>query len=135
VNLHKSQSPAHGLGRASCACLSKNSTISSSLHFLFNLFNSSGYLQFWCLCLLFSLFLPASIWAAGQGSSAQTASGISSSLSASQKFRIGEPELAQEAIANGADFIADYGSFQVFRANGELARKLAKDPNAEDLSA
>jgi len=53
----------------------------------------------------------------------------------SQKFRIMNPELAREAIASGAELIADYGSFQVFRANGGLARKLATDPNAEDLSA
>jgi PKD repeat protein len=67
--------------------------------------------------------------AAGRSAAAATSS------THGQKFRISEPELAREAIANGADLIADYGSFQLFRANGELARKLAKEPNAEDLSA
>jgi PKD repeat protein len=70
---------------------------------------------------------------AGQGAG-RSAAGATSSTHG-QKFRISDPNLAREAIANGADVIADYGAFQVFRANGELARKLAKDPNAEDLSA
>src|SRR6266481_1391956 len=138
-----SQFPAHGLGRASCACLSK---ISDSLVILFNsfnLFNPFYRSQFWCLGVsLFSLFLCRSVFAtdlkgmadAGQGAG-RSAAGATSSTPHSQKFRISDPNLAREAIENGADLIADYGAFQVFRANGELARKLAKDPNAEDLSA
>jgi PKD repeat protein len=140
VNLQKSQFPAHGLGRASCACLSKNPTISRPLHSLFNsvnLFNPFNDLSIWCFCLsLLIVFLCAPTWAADQGSSARAAGGFShGSLGQVQKFRISDPELAREALANGAELIADYGAFQVFRANGELARKLARDPSAEDLSS
>jgi PKD repeat protein len=129
VNLQKSQSPAHGLGRAWCACLSKFSVPRQSLLYKFGRFNLFNGIARLCLCkLLFSIFL----FLAGSA----VATGLASTPSTNgQKFRITNPELAREAIASGAELVADYGSFQIFRANGGLARKLATDPNAEDLSA
>ena len=86
----------------------------------------------YCLGILtFFLLLPASPSTAApnppQGSSTRAANG--------KKFRINNPDLAREAITNGAEPIADYGSFQIFHASGQFARKLARDPSAEDLSA
>jgi PKD repeat protein len=80
--------------------------------------------------LLFSAFLTAE--ALATDAKIADAPGRSSPTQG-QKFRIANRELAREAIASGAEFVADYGSFQVFRADGELARKLATNPNAEDL--
>jgi hypothetical protein len=140
VNPQKSQFPAHGLGRASCACLSTISEIPSLFHAAlftsFNQFNLFSRFPLSRVCLLvFSVFLSALSLAGDQASAASAVSGSSSGSSThGQKFRISDPNLIREAIAGGADLIADYGAFQVFRAHGELARKLAKDPNVEDLS-
>jgi uncharacterized repeat protein (TIGR01451 family) len=90
---------------------------------------------------LLSLYLCGSLFGtdlrvmAGAGQGAGRSATVATSSAGSYKFRISDPELANDAIANGAELIADYGAFQVFRASGELARKLATDSNAEDLSS
>ncbi len=68
--------------------------------------------------------------------SAQPASVASFPSSAhGQKFRVNDPELARQSIASGAELVADYGSFQVFRANGQLAQKLSIDSSADEISS
>jgi PKD repeat protein len=132
VNLEKSQSSAHGLSRALCACLSKISKIAGSFLSQFNSFKSSTLCAL--VLLLFSIHSVLATDPKATPVPGQPAAALRPASSHSQKFRIANPELAREAIANGAELIADYGSFQVFRADGELARKLAADPNAENLS-
>ena len=133
MNLQKSQTPAHGLGRASCACLSRFWKTCCSL---LSICNSFDAFPLWCLCtLLFSFSRPVPILAAiPNPATGGAAIGSPGSLAPGRKFRVSDPDLAREAIAKGAELIADYGAFQVFRANGELARKLASDRNAEDIS-
>lgn len=112
MNPQKSQSPTHG-----------------------------GWRHYCLSALLFSFSLLPAVFAAdlnptAEGSASRATTGVTAAfLIPGQKFRINDPALAREAIANGAELIADYSSFQVFRANAELARKLASDSNAEDLSA
>src|SRR5262249_48968726 len=42
-----------------------------------------------------------------------------------QKVRIHDPELAQQLFQQGADLVADYGSFQLFRVDDALAGALS----------
>src|ERR1051325_2649354 len=109
VNPQKSQSPTHGGWRR------------------------------WCLCvILFNVFLFASVLAVelkpvSPDSPDRSAVSAHKSIVGTHKFRISDPELAREAIANGAELIEDYGSFQIFRADSQFARVLAANSKAEDL--
>src|SRR5215472_14130986 len=48
-----------------------------------------------------------------------------------QKVRVHDPELARELSQQGAELIADYGSFQLFRVDDALARAAFSHPGAE----
>src|SRR5215475_6116998 len=48
-----------------------------------------------------------------------------------QKVRIHDPELAHQLSRQGAELIADYGSFQLFRLDDTLARTAFSLPGAE----
>src|SRR6267378_1838173 len=47
------------------------------------------------------------------------------------KLRVNDPSLAREIIAKGGELIADYGSFQVLRADEPLAAAALGDPKVE----
>src|ERR1043165_7954819 len=115
VNPEKSQSPAHGPGRTSCACV----------------------WRVWRVCGFFLLLvgsLSSSAFSAESTDNGKVGILHATAGAHGQKFRVNDPGLAREAIVNGAELVSDYGSFQLFRANGELARKLAANPSAEDRS-
>src|SRR6266404_3622195 len=51
-----------------------------------------------------------------------------------QKLRVHDPALAQQLAQQGAELIADYGSFRLFRVDDALARDLASHPGAENAN-
>jgi len=65
-------------------------------------------------------FLSASVLSADpQGSAGRAATSVAhNSAPTLTSSELPIPELAREAIANGAELIADYGSFQIFRLMG-----------------
>src|SRR5262245_24336101 len=50
-----------------------------------------------------------------------------------QKVRVQDPELAQQLSQQGAELIADYGNFQLFRLDDTLARTALSLPGAEKV--
>ena len=54
--------------------------------------------------------------------------------SAKQKLRVANPEVAATLASQGAELIADYGSFQLFRASSPVAAAVVAKPGVEDVT-
>src|SRR5215813_10640752 len=81
---------------------------------------------------LLSLMLAVDLLQAAPDGEA-VAAGNSAKISARrQKVRVHDPEFAQQLLQQGAELIADYGSFQLFRVDEALAGTTFSDPRAEN---
>src|SRR5262245_53680375 len=78
-----------------------------------------------------SLILAAHVLNAAPDGKAFGAGGSAKIAPHRQKVRVHDPELAQQLSQQGAELIADYGSFQLFRVDDALARTAFPHPGAE----
>src|SRR5215468_8402643 len=81
---------------------------------------------------LLSLILAAHVLHAAPDGKVPVAGSPAKISPGRQKVRIHDLELAQQLSRQGAELIADYGSFQLFRVDDALARTAFSHPGAEE---
>src|SRR5262249_15371097 len=80
---------------------------------------------------LLSLILAAQVLHAAPDGKVLVAGGSPKISARRQKVRVHDPGLAQQLSQQGAELIADYGSFQLFRLDDTLAGTALSLPGAE----